>query len=108
MKLLTALLLSSTLFHAGVAFAGTIHGSCHSDNKDSRIFAVAYVAAIIDLKGDETTSDGQKVYQMPALDYSQAFDAVCAEIDKRPEWWERPSREAVIVAVDALWRRRKD
>jgi hypothetical protein len=100
--ILTTLLLTSTL-----AFAG-VHGSCHSDTKDSRIFAVAYVAAIIDLKGDETTSDGQKVYQMPALDYSQAFDAVCAEIDKRPELWERPSREAVIVAVDALWRRRKD
>jgi hypothetical protein len=98
--ILTALLLTSTL-----AFAG-VHDACHTDKQESRIFAVAYAGAILDLKSDETTSDGHKVYQMPALDYEQAFDAVCVEIDKRPELWDRPSREAITFAVDALWKRK--
>jgi len=92
-------LLSST-----AAFAG-VHDSCHTDNHDSRVFAVAYTGAVIDLKSDETV-DGKKVYQMPALNYEQAFDAVCHVIDEQPELWERPSREAVIFAVDALWKRK--
>jgi hypothetical protein len=40
--------LTSTL-----AFAG-IHDACHSGNKDSRVFAVVYAGAVIDLKADET------------------------------------------------------
>ena len=93
-------LLSSTL-----AFAG-IHDSCHTDNKDSRVFAVAYTGAVIDLKSDETV-DGKKVYQMPALNYEQAFGEVCKIVDEHPELWERPSRDAVTFAVDALWKKRK-
>jgi hypothetical protein len=54
------MLLCSTL-----AFAG-IHDACHADSRESRVFAVAYTGAIIDLKSDETTSDGKKVYEMPA------------------------------------------
>jgi hypothetical protein len=98
--ILTALLLTSTL-----AFAG-VHDACHSDNHDSRVFAVAYAGAILDLKSDETTSDGHKVYQMPALDYEQAFGEVCKVVDAHPELWERPSREAVTFAVDELWKRK--
>src|ERR1700677_5171938 len=101
--ILAALLLTSTLFHAGVAFAGTIHGSCHSDNHDSRVFAVAYVAGILDIKRDEVV-DGKPVYQMPALTYEQAFDAVCKVVDAHPELWERPSRDAIMFAVDELWK----
>lgn len=97
--ILVMMLLSSSL-----AFAG-IHDSCHSDNHDSRTFAVAYTGAVIDLKADETV-DGKKVYQMPALNYEQAFDAVCKVVDERPELWSRPSREAVTFAVDVLWRRK--
>ena len=96
--ILTALLLTSTL-----AFAG-VHDACHSDNHDSRVFAVAYVGGILDIKRDEVV-DGKPVYQMPALNYDQAFDAVCKIVDAHPELWNRPSREAVVFAVDELWRR---
>jgi hypothetical protein len=98
--ILTALLMTSTL-----AFAG-VHDACHTDKQESRIFAVAYAGAILDLKSDEMTPDGHKVYQMPALDYEQAFDSVCKVVDAHPELWERPSREAVTFAADTLWKRK--
>jgi hypothetical protein len=75
----------SLLLTSGVAFAG-VHDSCHTDNHDRRVFAVAYTGAVIDLKSDMTV-DGKKVYQMPALNYEQAFDAVCHVIDEHPELW---------------------
>jgi hypothetical protein len=102
MKTITLL---TMLLTASFAFAG-IHDACHSDNKDSKTFAVAYTGAVIDLKSDEATSDGKKVYQMPALDYEQAFGEVCKIVDSHPELWERPSREAVTFAVNALWKRK--
>ena len=94
----------SLLLTSGVAFAG-VHDSCHTDNTDSRTFGLAYTGAVIDLKSDETVA-GKKVYQMPALNYEQAFDAVCHVIDEHPELWNRPSRDAVLFAVDALWKRK--
>jgi len=94
----------SLLLTSGVAFAG-VHDSCHGDNHDRRVFAVAYVGAVIDVKSDEAVA-GKKVYQMPVLNYSQAFDEVCEIIDEHPELWERPSRETVTFAVDALWKRK--
>jgi hypothetical protein len=97
--IVVSMVLSSTL-----AFAG-IHDYCHTDNKDSRVFAVAYTGAVIDLKSDET-SDGKKVYQMPALNYEEAFGEVCKVVDEHPELWSRPSRDAVTFAVDVLWKRR--
>jgi hypothetical protein len=97
MKIILLMLLTST------AFAG-VRDSCHTENHDARVFAVAYVGAIIDLKSDETV-DGKKVYQMPALNYEQAFDAVCKVVDQRPELWDRPSRQAVMFAVNELWRK---
>jgi hypothetical protein len=89
--ILVLMLLSSSL-----AFAG-IHDSC--------TFAVAYTGAVIDLKADEKI-DGKKVYMMPAFNYEQAFDAVCKVVDEHPELWSRPSREAVIFALDVLWKRK--
>jgi|SRR5579864_5162091 len=100
MKLMGVFLIVAT----SAAFA-QIHDSCHSDNHDRRVFAVAYTGAVIDLKSDMTV-DGKKVYQMPAVNYEQAFDAVCKVIDEHPELWERPSRDAVSFAVDALWKRK--
>jgi hypothetical protein len=97
--ILVLMLLSSSL-----AFAG-IHDSCHTGNHDSRTFAVAYTGAVIDLKADEKI-DGKKVYMMPAFNYEQAFDAVCKVVDEHPELWSRPSREAVIFALDVLWKRK--
>jgi hypothetical protein len=94
------------LLTSAVAFAG-VHDSCHTDNHESRVFAVAYTGAVIDLKSDETTPDGKRVYAMPALDYEQAFGEVCKVVDSHPELWERPSREAVTFAVDALWKRKE-
>lgn len=99
----TILLLTMVLIST-LAFAG-IHDSCHTDNHDSRTFAVAYTGAVIDLKADDTI-DGKRVYQMPAVNYEQAFDAVCKVVDSHPELWSRPSREAVTVAVDELWKRK--
>jgi hypothetical protein len=99
MKTLLFMLLTSS-----VAFAG-IHDSCHTDNKDSRVFAVAYTGAVIDLKSDETIA-GKKVYHMPALNYEQAFDEVCKVVDEHPELWNRPSRDAVTFAINALWKRK--
>ena len=96
--------LALTLLTSGFAFAG-LHDSCHIDSHDRRVFAVAYTGAVIDLKSDETV-DGKKVYAMPALNYEQAFDAVCHIIDEHPELWERPSREAVRFAVDVLWKKK--
>jgi hypothetical protein len=93
------------LLFSASAFAG-VHDSCHTDNKESRVFAVAYTGAVIDLKSDEQV-DGRKVYQMPALNYEQAFDEVCKVIDEHPEMWDRPSRNAVTFAVDTLWKRRE-
>jgi hypothetical protein len=98
------ILLLTTLLTSTLAFAG-IHDSCHTDNKDSRTFAIAYTGAVIDLKADETV-DGKKVYQMPALNYEQAFGEVCQVVDEHPELWSRPSREAVMFAVDELWQRK--
>jgi hypothetical protein len=94
----------SLLLTSGVAFAG-VHDSCHTESRESRVFAVAYTGAVIDLKGDETV-DGKKIYAMPALDYEQAFDAVCKVIDEHPELWDRPSRDAVTFAVNVLWKRK--
>jgi len=93
----------SLLLTSGVAFAG-VRDSCHTDNKDSRVFAVAYTGAVIDLKSDETIA-GKKVYAIPALNYEQAFDEVCKVIDEHPELWNRPSREAVTFAVNTLWKK---
>jgi hypothetical protein len=92
------------LLTSAVAFAG-VHDSCHTERRESRVFAVAYTGAVIDLKSDETVG-GKKIYAMPALNYEQAFDAVCKVIDEHPELWERPSREAVTFAVDALWKKK--
>jgi hypothetical protein len=92
------------LLTSAVAFAG-VHDSCHTESRESRVFAVAYTGAVIDLKADEQVA-GKKVYAMPALNYEQAFDAVCKVIDEHPELWERPSREAVTFAVDALWKKK--
>lgn len=100
----TLTVLFATLLTSTLAFAG-VHDSCHTDNHDSRVFAVAYTGAIIDLKRDEVF-DGKPVYQTPALNYEQAFDAVCRVIDEHPELWNRPSREAVSFAVDVLWKRK--
>jgi hypothetical protein len=92
------------LLTSAVAFAG-VHDSCHTEGRESRVFAVAYTGAIIDLKSDETV-DGKKIYAMPALNYEQAFDAVCKVIDEHPELWDRPSREAVTFAANVLWKRK--
>jgi hypothetical protein len=101
----TTIILLFTLLCSTLAFAG-IHDACHTDSQESRIFAVAYTGAVIDIKADEMTSDGKKVYAMPALNYKQAFDAVCKVVDAHPELWNRPSRDAVTFAVDTLWKRR--
>jgi hypothetical protein len=82
-----------------------MHDACHSDNHESRVFAVAYTGAVIDLKADEQI-DGRKVYAMPALNYEQAFGEVCKVVDAHPELWERPSREAVTFAVNELWKKK--
>ena len=50
-----------------VAFAG-IHDACHSDNKDSRVFAVAYVGAVIDIRVMRRLT-ARRVYPMPSLNY---------------------------------------
>jgi|HubBroStandDraft_4_1064222.scaffolds.fasta_scaffold06988_1 hypothetical protein len=102
-----ALVLFTVMFASNLAFAG-IHDACHTDNKESKTFAVAYAGAIIDLKADETTPDGKRVYEMPALDYEQAFREVCKVVDAHSELWNQPSRDAVTFAVDALWKRKAD
>src|ERR1700734_1905005 len=93
------------LLGSGIASAG-IHDACHSGDKDARVFAVAYAGAVIDIKRDERTNDGKPAYQTPALNYEQAFVAVCKVIDAHPELWSRPSRDAVTFAVNALWKRK--
>jgi len=100
----TKIVLLFTLLSSTFAFAGTIHDACHTDSRESRVFAVAYTGAIIDLKADETV-DGKKVYQMPVLNYEQAFGEVCKIVDEHPDLWNRPSRDAVTFAVNALWRK---
>ena len=97
--ILLTVVLSSTL-----AFAG-IHDSCHTDDHERRVFAVAYAGAIIDLKRDEVI-DGKPAYHMPALNYEQAFGEVCKVIDAHPELWGRPSREMITFAVNALWKQK--
>src|ERR1700727_1035337 len=100
----TKIALMFTLLSSTLAFAG-IHDACHTEKQESRVFAVAYTGAIIDLKADETVS-GKKVYQMPALDYEQAFAEVCKIVDSHPELWSRPSRDAGTFAVNVLWKRK--
>jgi len=101
----TKIILLFMLLASTYSFAG-IHDACHTEKQESRVFAVAYTGAVIDLKSDEKTSDVKKVYQMPALDYEQAFGEVCKVVDDHPELWNRPSRKAVTYAVDALWKRK--
>ena len=55
------------------------------------------------VKSDKT-ADGKRVYQMPALNYEQAFGEVCKIVDEHSELWNRPSREAVTFAINVLWR----
>lgn len=98
-------MLFATLLTSTLAFAG-VHDSCHSTERDRRAFAVGYVGAILDIKRDIVV-DGKPAYTMPALNYSEAFDAVCKIVDEHPELWKRPSREAVTVAVDTLWKRKE-
>jgi hypothetical protein len=74
--ILTALLLTSTL-----AFAG-VHDACHSDNHDSRVFAVAYVGGILDIKRDAVV-DGKPVYQMPAHNYDLTHRTLSCETHTR-------------------------
>lgn len=52
--LMFAMLLTSSLTFAG------IHDACHTGDKDSRVFAVAYTGAVIDLKSrqDEGRQEG--------------------------------------------------
>ena len=45
--------------------------------------------------------------KLPALNYEQAFAEVCKVIDEHPDLWERPSRDAVTFAVNALWTRKE-
>jgi hypothetical protein len=52
----------------------------------------------------DKTADGKRVYQMPSLNYEQAFGEVCKIVDEHPELWNRPSREAVTFAINVLWR----
>jgi hypothetical protein len=101
----TKIILLFTLLSSTLAFAG-IHDACHTDSQESRIFAVAYTGAVIDLKSDEKTSDGKNVYQMPALNYEQAFGEVCKIVDEHPELWDQPSRDAVTFAANVLWNKR--
>jgi hypothetical protein len=82
------------------AAVAQIHTDCHTENLDSRIFAVAYAGAIIDLKRDDKAN-----YQMPAINYVEAFEEVCKVVDQHPGLWDRPSREAVTFAVDKLWKK---
>ena len=85
-------LLFAVLLAPSLAFAG-VHDSCHTDNHNSRVFAVAYAGAIIDLRADETV-DGKKVYQMPALNYEHAFGEVCKVVESHPELWDRSGMES--------------
>lgn len=99
------ILLSSTL-----AFAN-IHGDCHADpatevGQVNRIFAVGYVGGILDTTIYREVN-GRRVYTVPeGFTYETGFTAVCAEIDKHSELWERASREAIMVAVNVLWKRK--
>jgi hypothetical protein len=102
--IMTKLILGILLLGSTMTFA-QIHNDCHSDNHDSRLFAVGYAGAVIDLKTDKTVN-GHPVYQMPSLNYEQAFGEVCKVIDQHPELWNRPSRDAIILAVDILWKRK--
>jgi hypothetical protein len=72
---------------------------------ENRGFAIGYTGSVIDLKSDQTKG-GKKVYQTPALNYEQAFGEVCKVIDQHPELWDRPSREAVTFAINALWKKK--
>src|SRR5260370_16240102 len=96
-----------TLLTLTLAFAG-IHDDCMvGTNVENRGFAIGYTGSVIDLKIDETKG-GKKVYQIPSLNYEQAFSEVCKIVDEHPELWNRPSREAVTFAVNVLWKRKKD
>jgi hypothetical protein len=101
----TKIILLFMLLASTYSFAG-IHDACHREKQESRVFAVAYTGAVIDLKSDEKTSDGKNVYQMPALNYEQAFGEVCKIVDEHPELWGRPSRDAISFAVNLLWKRK--
>ncbi|MGA2859952.1 MAG: hypothetical protein ABSE40_24040 [Candidatus Sulfotelmatobacter sp.] len=85
-----------------LAFAG-IHDACHSEDRNARNFGVAYVGAILDLKRDEAVA-GKSVYKMRSVNHEQAFMEVCGEIDRHPDLWDRPSREAIVFAVNSLWK----
>jgi hypothetical protein len=94
-----------TLLTSTLAFAG-IHDDCKlGTNVENRGFAIGYTGSVIDLKIDETKG-GKKVYQMPSLNYEQAFGEVCKIVDEHPELWSHPSREAVTFAVNALWKKK--
>lgn len=105
---MTKALMLFMLLGSGVAFAG-IHDDCHADpttkvGRGNRIFAIGYTGGILDTTIYKEV--GGRVYTVPeGFTYETGFNAVCAEIDKHPELWDRPSREAVVFAVDALWKK---
>ncbi len=52
-----------------------------------------------DLKADMTI-DGKKIYQVPVLNYEQAFGEVCKVIDEHPEFDTRAGSLRPSLAIN--------
>jgi hypothetical protein len=105
MKTRLSLVLLLLMFVPGAA-AQMIHKDCHDKtDRAERVFAIGYVAAVLDSMDDDT--DGL-VYTWPRnnVTYEQALVLVCEFIDRHPELWTVPSRDAIRAAGAFLWKYR--
>jgi len=94
------ILLIAMLSLSTVSFA-RVHDDCGRTKGDPNwFFAVGFTGGVIESveasASDITVPDG--------FTFETGFVAVCAEIDKHKELWDRPSREAIIAAIDILWK----
>ena len=100
MKETKTILLIAMLSLSTVSFA-RVHDDCLAPAGDlNRIFAMGFVGGII-----ESVEAGPSEITVPdGFTFETGFQAVCDELDRHPELWDIPSRDAIIVAVDILWK----
>ena len=95
------ILLFAMLSLSTVSFA-RVHDDCHTDAGDlNRIFAMGFTGGVI----ESVEADGVNQITVPdGFTFESGFVAVCSELDRHPELWDVPSRDAIIAAIDILWK----
>jgi len=94
------ILLIAMLSLSTVSFA-RVHDDCGLHEGDPNwFFAVGFTGGVI-----ESVEAGPSEITVPdGFTFESGFIAVCDELDRHPELWDIPSRDAIIAAIDILWK----